>query len=166
MKHGTPGISGSSRPGAGPDAPYRRLTRAVGRRCVTRMDDSVELDMAAASLRADLTDVHILLKVLVDQLRDTLGDRLRVERGGGRFRKTDEIKSVQISMGTDHFDAVVDGAGLLCTIGHASGGIRIRSDQVDVEEWIAKVLGALTAEAAHSQTARQALENIVIGGHT
>ncbi len=122
--------------------------------------------MAAASLRADLTDVHILLKVLVDQLRDTLGDRLRVERGGGRFRKTDEIKSVQISMGTDHFDAVVDGAGLLCTIGHASGGIRIRSDQVDVEAWIAKVLAALKAEAAHSQTARQALENIVIGGHT
>jgi hypothetical protein len=130
------------------------------------MDDSFDLEMAAASLRADLTDVHILLKVLVDQLRDTLGDRLRVERGGGRFRKTDEIKSVQISMGTDHFDAVVDGAGLLCTIGHASGGIRIRSDQVDVEEWIAKVLGALKAEAAHSQTARQALENIVIGGHT
>src|SRR5665647_3823666 len=100
------------------------------------MDDSFDLEMAAASLRADLTDVHILLKVLVDQLRDTLGDRLRVERGGGRFRKTDEIKSVQISMGTDHFDAVVDGAGLLCTIGHASGGIRIRSDQVDVEAWI------------------------------
>lgn len=130
------------------------------------MDDSFDLEMAAASLRADNTDVHILLKVLVDQLKDTLGDRLRVERVGGRFRKSDAIKRVQITMGSDHFEALVDGSGLICTIGHASGGIRIRSDQVDMQTWMAKLLGALQTEAATSQTARQALENIVIGGNT
>ena len=132
---------------------------------MTSMDDSFDLDMAAASLRADNSDVHILLKVLVDQLKDTLGDRLRIERAGGRFRKSDAIKSVQITMGSDHFEAVVDGTQLFCTIGHASGGIRIRSEQVDMEAWMAKLLGALQTEAAHSQTARQALENIVIGGN-
>jgi hypothetical protein len=132
---------------------------------MTSMDGSFDLEMAAASLRADNSDVHILLKVLVDQLRDTLGDRLRIERAGGRFRKSDAIKRVQITMGSDHFEAVVDGTGLICTIGHASGGIRIRSDQVDMETWMAKLLGALQTEATHSQTARQALENIVIGGN-
>lgn len=132
---------------------------------MTGMDDSFDLDLAAASLRADNSDVHILLKVLVDQLKDTLGERLRIERAGGRFRKSDAIKSVQITMGADHFEAVVDGTGLNCTVGHASGGIRIRSEQVDMETWMAKLLGALQTEAAHSQTARQALENIVIGGN-
>ena len=131
---------------------------------MTSPDDSFDLDLAAASLRADNSDVHILLKVLVDQLKDTLGDRLRIERAG-RFRKSDAIKSVQITMGVDHFEAVVDGTRLNCTIGHASGGIRIRSEQVDLETWMAKLLGALQTEAAHSQTARQALENIVIGGN-
>jgi hypothetical protein len=132
---------------------------------MTGMDDSFDLDMAAASLRADNSDVHILLKVLVDQLKDTLGDRLRIERAGGRFRKSEAIQSVQLSMGSDHFEAVVDGTGLNCTIGHASGGIRIRSDRVELQTWMAKLLGALQTEAAHSQTARLALENIVIGGN-
>ena len=76
---------------------------------MTSMDDSFDLDMAAASLRADNSDVHILLKVLVDQLKDTLGTRLRVEQAGGRFRKSDAIKSVQITMGSDHFEASLAG---------------------------------------------------------
>jgi hypothetical protein len=130
------------------------------------MDESFDLELAAASLRADGTDVHVLLKVLVDQLSDALGDRLRVERSGGRFRKSQEIKSLSVAMGDDQFEAVVEGPSLRCTIGHASGGIRIRSQSVTLDEWIARLLGALQAEAAHSQSARLALENIVIGGRS
>ena len=130
------------------------------------MDESFDLELAAASLRADGTDVHVLLKVLVDQLSDALGNRLRVERGGGRFRKSEEIKSLNVAMGDDQFEAVVEGPSLRCTVGHASGGIRIRSESVTLDEWIARLLGALQAEAAHSQSARLALENIVIGGRS
>jgi hypothetical protein len=34
-----------------------------------------------------------------------------------------------------------------------------------VDEWLARLLAALQAEAAHSQAVRQALEEIVIGGN-
>ncbi len=130
------------------------------------MDSGFDLDLAAATLRANLSDVHIMLKVLATQLADTLGNRLSVERGGGRFKrsKSDEIRGVKITMGGDDFQADVDGSTLRCTIGHSSGGIRIRSEQVDMDAWVARLLGALQAEAAHSETARQALQNIVIGG--
>jgi hypothetical protein len=50
-------------------------------------------------------------------------------------------------------------------IGHSSGGIRIRSEAVDVDGWLARLLAALEAEAAHSQAVRLALETIVIGGN-
>jgi hypothetical protein len=130
------------------------------------MDESFDLELAAASLRADGTDVHVLLKVLVDQLSDALGDRLHVEQSGGRFRKSHEIKSLNVAMGDDQFEAVVEGPSLRCTIGHASGGIRIRSESVTLDDWIARLLAALQAEAAHSQSARLALENIVIGGRS
>jgi hypothetical protein len=60
----------------------------------------------------------------------------------------------------------VDGAVLRCTIGHSSGGIRIRSEKVDMDTWLARLLTVLKAEADHSQAVRQALENIVIGGNT
>jgi len=131
------------------------------------MDAGFDLDLAAATLRANLSDVHIMLKVLAAQLADTLGDRLVVERGGGgRFKrsKSDEIRGIKITMGGDDYQADVDGSTLRCTISHSSGGIRIRSEQVDMDAWIARLLGALQAEAAHSETARQALQNIVIGG--
>jgi len=52
---------------------------------MTFADDSDDLRMAAASLRSNSSDVHILLKALCDELSDTLGDRLRIERAGGRF---------------------------------------------------------------------------------
>ena len=67
-------------------------------------------------------------------------------------------------MGDDQFDAEVDGDRLSCVISHSSGGIRIRSEAVDVDVWLARLLTALEAEAAHSQAVRLALETIVIGG--
>ena len=130
------------------------------------MDDSMDLELAAASLRADGSDVRILVKVLADQLAEALGSRLEVKRAGGRFRKSDEIRSIRITLDDDQFDAEVDGSTLRCTIGHSSGGIRIRSEKVGVDAWLARLLAALKAEAAHSQAVRQALESMVIGGNT
>ena len=129
------------------------------------MDDSMDLELAAASLRADGSDVRLLVKVLVDKLSDALGSRLEVTRAG-RFRKSGEIRSIRISMGDDQFDAEVDGSTLKCTIGRSSGGIRIRSEKVDVDTWLNRLLTVLKAEAANSQAVRLALENMVIGGNT
>ena len=130
------------------------------------MDDASDLDLVAASLRADGADVRVLVKALVDQLSGALGPRLTVERAGGRFRRSDEIRSVRIALGDDQFDAEVDGDTLRCSIGHSSGGIRIRSEKTDVGTWLGRLLTVLKAEAAHSQAVRLALENMVIGGQT
>jgi hypothetical protein len=127
-------------------------------------DDSYDLTMAAASLRSNSSDVHVLLKALCAELADTLGERLHVESAGGRLRKSGAIASVRITMGGDTFEAAIEGPVLRCTVGHFSGGIRIRSETVDMDEWIIRLLGALQAEAAHSESARLALEHIVIGG--
>jgi hypothetical protein len=127
-------------------------------------DDSMDLELAAASLRADGSDVGILVKALADQLAEALGSRLEVKRAGGRFRKSDEIRSLRITLDEDQFDAEVDGSTLRCTIGHSSGGIRIRSEKVGVDDWLARLLAVLKAEAAHSQAVRLALESMVIGG--
>ena len=127
-------------------------------------DDAFDLDMAAAALRANSTDVPMMLKLLVGQLGDVLGSRLVVERAGGRLHKSEEIKSVQVSMGDDDLRADIEGGTVRCTVGHSSGGIRIRSTQVPMDEWLQRLLRGLQAEAAHSEKARLALERIVIGG--
>jgi hypothetical protein len=133
---------------------------------VTFMDDSYDLNLAAAALRSNSSDLRLLLKTLSEELSDTLGDRLKSQHGGGRFRKSGEISSLQIALANNLFEASLEGATLRCTLGHVSGGIRIRSETLDVNVWLLKLLEALRDEAAHSDVARRALENIVIGGTT
>ncbi len=129
-------------------------------------DPSFDLSMAVAQLASNSTDLRIMLKALVSQLDDVLGQRIVVERAGGRFRKSADIKLVRINLGDDTLEAVVEGAAVRCTIGHSSGGIRIRSEQVGMEEWLTRLLATLQSEAAHSEQTRHALENIVIGGQS
>ncbi len=128
-------------------------------------DDSMDLELAAASLRADGTDVRILVEVLADRLAEALGSRLTVERARKLGRRSGDVRSIQIRLDDDQFEAVVDGDALRCSIGHTSGGIRIRSDKVGVDEWLTRLLAVLKAEAANSQAVRLALESIVIGGN-
>ena len=125
--------------------------------------DGFDLEMAVSTLQSNSTDVRIMLKVLAGQLAEVLGDRMQVERAGGRFRKSDEIKSVQIVLGDDTLRAEVEGATVRCSIGHASGGIRIRSERVDMDAWLSRLLGTLHNEASHSEQTRVALERMVIG---
>ncbi len=126
-------------------------------------DAAFDLSMAVSQLASNSTDLRIMLKLLVAQLADVLGDRITVERAG-RFRKSDEIRSVRITLGDDTLEALVEGASVRCSIGHSSGGIRIRSEQVGMDVWLTRLLATLQSEAAHSEQTRLALENIVIGG--
>jgi hypothetical protein len=105
-----------------------------------------------------------MLRMLVEQLGDALGDRLVVERTKGLLRKSSEIRALQVTFGDDDLRAEVQGSGIRCTVAHSSGGIRIRSSQVEMDEWLKRLLQGLKAEAAHSEVARRALEHIVIGG--
>jgi hypothetical protein len=128
-------------------------------------DAAFDLSMAVSQLASNSTDLRIMLKLLVAQLSDALGDRIAVERAG-RFRKSDEIKLVRITLGDDTLEAAVEGGTVRCTIGHSSGGIRIRSEQVGMDAWLTRLLTTLQTEAAHSEQTRVALENIVIGGQS
>lgn len=125
-------------------------------------DASFDLSMAVSQLASNSTDLRIMLKLLVAQLSDALGSRINVERAG-RLRRSDEIKSVRITLGDDTLDAIVDGGSVRCSIGHSSGGIRIRNEQVGMDAWLTRLLSTLQSEAANSEQTRLALENIVIG---
>jgi hypothetical protein len=127
-------------------------------------DRGFDLDLAVSSLASSATDLSILLRLLVEQLAGPLGGRLSVERRGGLLRRSNEVSAVQVNLDDDVLRAEVDGAVVRCTIGHSSGGIRIRSERVDMATWLKRLLGALQEEAARSETTRTALENLMIGG--
>jgi hypothetical protein len=127
-------------------------------------DDAFDLDMAAAMVQSNATDVHIMLKVLAGQLSEVLGPKVVVDRAGGLLRKSGAVKALEVTLGDDVLRAQVDGPSVRCSVAHSSGGIRIRNESVDLDTWLRRLLSALQEEATHSEIARQALERIVIGG--
>ena len=49
---------------------------------------------------------------------------------------------MRITLGDDTLEAAVEGGTVRCTIGHSSGGIRIRSEQVGMDVWLTRLLDA------------------------
>ncbi len=145
-------------------SPGGSLRRVVGD--VGDGGPELDLDLLAASLHADDGDVRVLLRALVTRLSGALGARLAVERAGGLLRKSEEIRRLTIVLGDDQFDATVDRGGLECTVSRSSGGIRIRSSRVGIDEWLRRLLGALRDEASTTEATRIALESLVIGNGT
>ncbi len=123
----------------------------------------MDLELATTALLADNHDVRTLLKLLARQLAGALGPRVVVEREGGLLKRSEEVKALRVSIGGDEFVAEVTKGQVSTSIGHDSGGIRIRTEKVATDEWLARLLAELQKEAATNQAARLAIENLVMG---
>ncbi len=126
----------------------------------------VDMQMAAAALLADNKDVKMMLRVLGKTLQDAFGDRVEVAHpAGGLLRhQSDEIKSITVHLGPDEYQAEIQGRSVRCVVGRTSGGIRIRNEELAVEQWLGRLLDALQKEAVNNQSARAALQRVIIGG--
>lgn len=135
---------------------------------LTPFDESegrLDLDLATAAVMARVEDQPMLMKMLADQLGVGLGQAVTVQREGGLLRRSDAVRSVEVTLGQDVYRADVTKGRVACRIGHSSGGIVIRNESVELDEWVKRLLGALQAEALRSQQTRRALERLVFGGY-
>lgn len=126
----------------------------------------MDMQMAAAALLSDNRDVKSMLKLLAKTLQSSLGERVEVtHRSAGLLhRPTDEVKTIVVHMEDDDYTADMEGGSVRCSIGRSSGGIRIRNEQLPVEHWLSRLLTALQDLATNNQSARAALENVIVGG--
>ncbi|MHB1927967.1 MAG: hypothetical protein ACYDEN_04625 [Acidimicrobiales bacterium] len=128
------------------------------------LGDQPDMAVAVAAVLANNSDVKMLLRVLGTTLQDSLGSRVEVRHPGGMLhRKSEEVEAIVVHLAQDDYEANLEGHAVRCVVGRSSGGIRIRNEQLPVEEWLRRLLEALQQEAAGNQAARQALENIVVG---
>jgi hypothetical protein len=129
--------------------------------------NGMDMEMAAAAVLADNKDVKVMLRVLGNNLKDSLGDRVQVTRasGGLLHRQSEEaVKAITVHLSQDDYEAHLEGGTVRCTVGRSSGGIRIRNEELPVEQWLARLLAALKDEAVNNQSARAALQSVIIGG--
>jgi hypothetical protein len=119
-------------------------------------------DLAASSLRADLSDARALAAALATKLEETLPAQTKVQRRGSRLLGRDRrIDRVVVLLGQESFVLTVGGATTEAVRAKTVGGIVIRREELALDEWVEALGRAVAIEATRSEAARLALERLL-----
>jgi hypothetical protein len=124
--------------------------------------ESVDLDLLAASLRADSSDLGAFVESLAVKLEEAIPGRVRVDRRRSGLRGPKLVRQLEVDLGDQRLELTFQGGSLATRRAKLSGGIVLKSEQLDTDAWLAALGGALAAEARRSETTRQALQRLLI----
>jgi len=122
----------------------------------------VSFDLLAASLRADLGDVATFVEALAVKLEEAVPAAVRVERARQGFRGPKLVRAIVFDAGGEHLELRRDGGTLQTRRARVSGGIVIKTEEIEIDGWIEALTGALTAEAGRNERTRLALEQLLM----
>lgn len=126
--------------------------------------EDLDLDLLAASLRADSSDLGAFVESLAIKLEETVPARVRVERRRtGLLSGRKAVQSIVFDAGDRRLELSAQSGVLEPRVAKLSGGIVLKNETVDIDAWVAAVGEALAAEARRSEATRRALERLLIG---
>lgn len=130
--------------------------------------DGLSLELVAAALRADSTDLAIYARVLTESLGEslppgcvtvdrnrTMADRMR-DRPGTVTRVSVRLGEKTLTLGTERGAPVAE----IC---HEVRGIVLSRNAVPIHEWAAELARGLVAHAEQNAAAATALRRLVAG---
>ena len=127
------------------------------------LSEPLRMEMFAASLRADSTDVKAFLEALATKLEGSLPNQTIVTRHSGLFSREHPVREITVTLGEYQYRITRERQGpLLALRAKAVRGIVLKTEQLPVEQWIDELAGALAQTAAQSAQARAALERFLI----
>ena len=122
----------------------------------------LDLDLLAASLRADTSDLGAFIESLAVKLEEAVPARVRVDRRRtGLIGGKKAVRSIVLDAGDHRLELAYQGGGLEARAAKLSGGIVLKNQTLSVEEWIAALGQVLATEARRSEITRQALERLL-----
>src|SRR5947209_10093689 len=122
----------------------------------------MEFELLAASLRADTGDLTAFTEALATKLEGALPGQTEVERkGGGLFGGPKRVARIGVQMGDSRYELRAEKHGLQCTRGKSVRGIVLKTESLNLDEWIDGLSRDLTEQAARSEQARTALQRLV-----
>jgi hypothetical protein len=125
-------------------------------------DAALDLDLLAASLRADASDLGAFVESLALKLEDVIPGRVQVQRRRSGLMGPKSVKRIAVDLDDQRLELVAEQKGALQTrCGRVSGGIVLKNEAVDTDVWLAALGEALAAEARRSETTRRALARLL-----
>ena len=122
----------------------------------------IDMDLLAASLRADSSDVGAFVASLTAKLEEAMPGRVRVDRRRSGMFGPKSVRSVSVDLGDRRLELRTDGGTVQTRCARLSGGIVLKNEALDIDAWLATLSEALAAEAQRSETTRKALERLLI----
>jgi hypothetical protein len=125
--------------------------------------DSLELDLLAASLRADLGDIAAFVEGLAVKLEESLPGVVHVERVKQGFRGPKLVRRIALDAGSgERLELRREGTRVETLTARTSGGIVLKTEAVDVETWLNSLATVIASEAGRNEKTRQALERLLM----
>jgi hypothetical protein len=129
----------------------------------TDESDSLELDLLAASLRADLGDIAAFVEGLAVKLEASLPGVVQVERVKQGFRGPKFVRRIALDAGSgERLELRREGDRVQTLRARTSGGIVLKTEPLDVDAWLTELTAAVAAEAGRNERTRQALERLLM----
>jgi glycosyltransferase involved in cell wall biosynthesis len=126
------------------------------------MAPDVDLDLLAASLRADSSDLRAFVEGLAVKLEEALPGGLRVERRRSGAFGPKVVTRIVVDAGDQRLELRARDGSIETLCSRLSGGIVLKSERVDTDAWVAALGEALAREAQRSEKTKQALERLLI----
>ena len=122
----------------------------------------VDLDLLAASLRADSSDLHAFVESMAAKLEDAVPGRVRVDRRRDGMFGPKLVRGFSVDLGDQRLELRADRGAVQCRCARLSGGIVLKNEELETEAWLAMLSEALAAEASRSEATRRALERLLL----
>lgn len=123
---------------------------------------SPDLDLVAAALRADLGDIAAFVEGLATRLELALPGLVQVRRAKSGFRGPKVVTEIEVQAGPDRLALRRDGGLIKTTRARVSGGIVIKTEDLDVDGWLSALSVAVADQAQRSERTRLALQQLVL----
>ncbi len=126
-------------------------------------DAQLDVDLLAASLRADSSDLVAYTEVLATKLTEALPGGVRVEYSRQRLFGPKQVSAITVDAGDERLALRSAHGAVQASCARLSGGIVLKTETVGIDEWLQRLSGALAEQARRSQSTRQALERLLNG---
>jgi hypothetical protein len=122
----------------------------------------VDMDLLAASLRSDSSDLSAFVESLAAKLEEAVPGRVRVDRRRSGMFGPKAVQGIAVDMGDRRLELRTERGAVVTRCARLSGGIVLKNEVLETDEWLAALSDALAAEAKRSETTRKALERLLM----
>lgn len=127
------------------------------------LGEPLQVDLLAASLRADTTDLKAFLEALAVKLEGAMPDNTVVARQNKLFSREHPVREILITLDEYQYRISHEQQGpLLAQRAKVVRGIVLKTDQLSMDQWIGELAEGLARQAQTSSQARIALERFLL----